>query len=47
MSLHKKVKENNEEMTRQYEEYVSQGRRELIFNSGDLVWMYLRKDISN
>ena len=45
MYLHKKVKENNEAMTRQYEEYVNKGRHELIFNHGDLVWMYLRKDI--
>ncbi|KAG7599432.1 Reverse transcriptase domain [Arabidopsis suecica] len=42
--VHKKAKENLEARTKLYEKYANKGRREVIFNEGDQVWVHLRKE---
>jgi hypothetical protein len=42
--IHAKAKENIEKRTEQYQKHANKGRKELIFEEGDLVWIYLRKD---
>ena len=42
--IHAKAKENIEKKTKQYEKHANKGRKELIFEEGDLVWIHLRKD---
>ncbi|KAL4279716.1 hypothetical protein GQ457_03G019060 [Hibiscus cannabinus] len=41
--LHQQVRENIEKMTRQYEEQGNKGRRRIIFEPEDWVWLHLRK----
>ncbi|KAL1208818.1 hypothetical protein V5N11_010497 [Cardamine amara subsp. amara] len=42
--IHEKAKKNIEEKTKQYAKYANKGRKELIFEEGDLVWIHLRKE---
>lgn len=42
--LHAKAKENVEKKTKLYAKHANKGRKELIFEVGDLVWVHLRKD---
>ncbi|CAA7013688.1 unnamed protein product, partial [Microthlaspi erraticum] len=42
--IHEQAKKNIEEKTRQYAKKANKGRRELIFEAGDQVWIHLRKE---
>jgi hypothetical protein len=42
--LHEKTKMNIERMTKQYADRANKGRRRVIFEPGDLVWVHLRKE---
>ncbi|KAL0439531.1 UNVERIFIED_CONTAM: hypothetical protein Slati_2436100 [Sesamum latifolium] len=42
--IHVKVKSNIERMTQQYMNRANKGRKRVIFESGDLVWLHLRKE---
>ena len=42
--IHEKTKENIEKMTRQYEKRANKGRKKMLFEPGDLVWIHLRKE---
>ena len=44
LKLHKTTKENIECMNAKYKFASDKGRKELIFESGDLVWLHLRND---
>jgi hypothetical protein len=43
-NLHDRARTNIENMTKQYEKQANKGRRKMIFEEGDLVWVHLRKD---
>ena len=43
--LHKQVVEKIEKMNDKVKKRVDQKRKEVIFKEGDLVWLYLRKDM--
>ncbi|XP_056858403.1 uncharacterized protein LOC130507772, partial [Raphanus sativus] len=43
-SLHEQVKKNIEERTKEYEKFANKGRRELVLEPGDLMWIHLRKE---
>jgi hypothetical protein len=42
--LRDRARANIEKMTHIYEKRVNKGRREMLFEPGDLVWVHLRKD---
>jgi hypothetical protein len=44
LKLHETTKENIERMNAKYKFAGDKGRRKLIFEPGDLVWLHLRKD---
>jgi transposase InsO family protein len=44
LKLHETTKENIERMNAKYKIAGDKGRRKLIFEPGDLVWLHLRKD---
>jgi len=44
LKLHETTKENIECMNAKYKLASDKGRRQLIFEPGDLVWLHLRKD---
>ena len=44
LKLHETTKENIERMNAKYKIAVDKGRRKLIFEPRDLIWMHLRKD---
>ena len=44
LKLHETTKENIEHMNAKYKIAGDKGRKELIFEPGDLVWLHLRKD---
>jgi hypothetical protein len=44
LKLHETTKENIERMNAKYKSAGDKGRRKMIFEPGDLVWMHLRKD---
>ena len=44
LELHETTKENIERMNAKYKIAGDKGRKELIFEPGDLVWLHLRKD---
>ena len=44
LKLHETTKENIERMNAKYKIAGDKGRKELIFEPGDLVWLHLRKD---
>jgi hypothetical protein len=43
-SLHDRARANIEKMTHIYEKCANKGRRQMLFEPGDLVWVHLRKD---
>ena len=43
-NLHDRAQTNIEKMTRMYEKHANKGRRKVLFEPGDLVWVHLRKD---
>jgi len=44
MNLHDRARTNIEKLTRMYEKHANKGRRKVLFEPGDLVWVHLRKD---
>jgi hypothetical protein len=44
LKLHASTKENIEKMSEKYRLVGNQGRKEVKFEPGDLVWLHLRKD---
>ncbi|XP_033139473.1 uncharacterized protein LOC117131451, partial [Brassica rapa] len=42
--IHEQAKRNLEEKTKQYAKQANKGRREMIFEVGDQVWVHLRKE---
>jgi hypothetical protein len=43
-NLHEKAQANIEEMTKKYEKCANKGRRKMLFELGDMVWVYLCKE---
>jgi hypothetical protein len=43
-TLHERAKSNIEKMTKMYEKHANKGRKNIVFEQGDLVWVHLRKD---
>ena len=43
-SLHEKVKAQIEKKVEQYARYANKSREKMVFKSGDLVWIHLRKN---
>jgi hypothetical protein len=43
-NLHEKAQANIEKMTKKYEKRANKGRRQMLFEPGDLVWVHLRKE---
>jgi len=41
--MHEKVKMQIQQQTDKYFKYNNKGKREIIFEEGDLVWLHLRK----
>jgi hypothetical protein len=44
LKLHETTKENIERMNSKYKLAGDKGRKHLIFEPGELVWLHLRKD---
>jgi len=42
--MHEKVKMQIQQQTEKYAKYNNNGKRKIIFEEGDLVWLHLRKD---
>jgi len=42
--IHEKVKMQIQQQTEKYAKYNNKGKKEIIFEEGDLVWLHLRKD---
>ena len=42
--MHEKVKIQIQQQNEKYAKYNNKGKREIIFEEGDLVWLHLRKD---
>ena len=42
--IHEKTKENIEKMTEQFAKRANKGRKKVLFEEGDLVWVHLWKD---
>ena len=45
--LHERVKNQIENQTKVYSTKGNRGRKELVLNEGDRVWLHLRKDRFN
>ncbi|XP_075489516.1 LOW QUALITY PROTEIN: uncharacterized protein LOC142528360 [Primulina tabacum] len=43
-SLHEKVKDNIEKKNLQYTKQANKGRKKMVFEKGDWVWLHLRKE---
>ena len=43
-NIHDRARANIEKMTKMYEKCANKGRKEKLFEPGDLVWVHLRKD---
>jgi hypothetical protein len=43
-NLHEKARANIEKMTKKYEKHANKGRRKMLFEPGDMVWVHLRKE---
>ncbi|WVZ84898.1 hypothetical protein U9M48_031868 [Paspalum notatum var. saurae] len=43
-NLHDRARANIEKMTKQYEKSANKGRRKMLFEPRELVWVHLRKD---
>jgi hypothetical protein len=44
LKLHETTKDNIERMDAQYKIVGDRGRKHVVFDVGDLVWLHLRKD---
>jgi len=42
--MHERIKEQIQQQTEKYTKHNNKGKREIIFEEGDLVWLHLRKD---
>jgi len=42
--MHKRIKEQIQQQTEKYLKHNNKGKREMIFEEGDWVWLHLRKD---
>ena len=42
--IHDQARANIEKMTKMYEKRANKGRKKMLFEPGDLVWVHLRKD---
>jgi len=42
--MQKKIKSQIQQQTKRYAKYNNKGKREMIFEEGDWVWLHLRKD---
>ena len=42
--MHEKIKLQIQQQNEKYTKYNNKGKREIIFEEGDLVWLHLRKD---
>ena len=42
--MHEKIKRQIQQQTERYVKYNNKGKREMIFEEGDWVWLHLRKD---
>jgi hypothetical protein len=42
--LHIRARANIEKMTKSYEKRANKGRKKMLFEEGDLVWVHLHKD---
>jgi len=42
--LHDRARANIEKMTKLYEKHTNKGRKKMLFELGDLVWVHLHKD---
>ncbi|KAL1221229.1 hypothetical protein V5N11_022213 [Cardamine amara subsp. amara] len=42
--IHEKARQNLEDKTKLYEKQANKGRRKMIFEVGDQVWVHLRKE---
>jgi hypothetical protein len=42
--LHDQARANIEKMTKSYEKHANKGRKKMVFEQGDLVWVHLCKD---
>nr|KYP72218.1 Transposon Ty3-I Gag-Pol polyprotein [Cajanus cajan] len=43
-NLHERVRNHIQSQTEKYAKYNNKGRKEVVFNEGDWVWLHLRKD---
>ena len=43
-NIHDQARANIEKMTKMYEKCANNGRKKMLFEPGDLVWVHLRKD---
>jgi hypothetical protein len=43
-NLHEKARANIEKMSKEYEKCANKGRRKMLFEPGDMVWVHLRKE---
>ena len=43
-NIHDRARANMEKMTKMYEKRANKGRKEMLFEPGDLVWVHLRND---
>ena len=43
-NLHDRARVNIEKMIKLYEQRANKGRKKMLFEPGDLVWVHLRKD---
>ena len=43
-NIHNRDRVNIEKMTKLYEKNANKGRKKMLFEPGDLVWVHLRKD---
>ena len=43
-NIHDRARANIEKITKMYEKRANKGRKEMLFEPGDLVWVHLRKD---
>jgi hypothetical protein len=43
-TLHERAKSTIEKMTKMYEKHANKGRKMIVFEQGDLVWVHLRKE---
>jgi len=43
-NIHDRARANIEKMTKMYEKRANKGRKKMLFEPGDLVWVHLRKD---